>query len=188
MAEVYTLTASRMLVVPAALFQNLTLEYLALPPPPPSTSSSVAATLDWRPHVRGILVEVGERGNVSASDLLTPREPAGAPSPPQHSATTNAAAAAAAVAAARSPSYSPFSPAERYPQSDLRPAGDPGNHTWNPFGTGAAAARFDDLPIAFLDAEGTDLARTFAEDNVRRKYLKPDRVASVDLTMVRCWG
>jgi hypothetical protein len=57
MAEVRALKASRMLLVPAALFQNVTAEYLA----PPSSSSSSSSS-DWRPHVRGILVELGDHG------------------------------------------------------------------------------------------------------------------------------
>ena len=154
MAEVHALPASRMLLVSPGLFHNITAEYLA-PAPSPS-----GRAFDWRRNVRGILVEVGDHGNVSAADLAMPASNPGV--------------------ATR---YFPFSPGERYPQAKLRPLDDPGNHTWNPFGTGAVAARFDDFPIAFLDSAGTDLARTFAADNVRRRYVKPNRVASADLTM-----
>ena len=187
MTEVRALKTSRFLLMPSRLFQNVTGEYLA----PPTTSSSslhgggggpgdrgdspVAAS-DWRRHVRGILIEIGDHHeNVTASDLLRP--------PTRGSKNTSDSSSSSTPAAAR-PAYFPFSPAETYPQSALRPEGDPGNQTWNPSGTGATVARFDDLPIVFLDAQGTDLARTFAEKNAAGGYAKiPNRVASADFTM-----
>lgn len=76
-----------------------------------------------------------------------------------------------------------FSPQPAYPQAELRPANDPGTHQWNPHGFGATDRRFEDFPIALLDFEGTDLARTFARVNHDTKYVKPDRVASADFLM-----
>lgn len=76
-----------------------------------------------------------------------------------------------------------FSPQPAYPQAELRPANDPGTHQWNPHGFGATDRRFEDFPIALLDFEGTDLARTFARVNHETEYVKPDRVASADFLM-----
>lgn len=76
-----------------------------------------------------------------------------------------------------------FSPQPAYPQAELRPNDDPGTHQWNPHGFGATDRRFENFPVVLLDAEGTDLARTFASMNHDTKYVKPDRVSESNLPM-----
>ena len=76
-----------------------------------------------------------------------------------------------------------FSPQPAYPQAELRPSDDPGTHQWNPHGFGATDRRFENFPVVLLDAEGTDLARTFARMNHDTKYVKPDRVSESNLPM-----
>ena len=76
-----------------------------------------------------------------------------------------------------------FSPQPAYPQAELRPNDDPGTHQWNPHGFGATDRRFENFPVVLLDAEGTDLARTFARMNHDTKYVKPDRVSESNLPM-----
>ena len=77
-----------------------------------------------------------------------------------------------------------FSNAERYPQSALALGGDAAIAIdWNPVGDGAATARFDRFPIAFLDADATTRALEFATENAAAAYSRPSVVASANFAM-----
>ena len=139
--DVRALDDERMLLLPA-LFPAVLAEYLAAP-----------RAVGWRRHARGILVETGDCEGASCADPNAP-----APSP-------------RARARRRGSRAHPLLLGDPYPQAQLRPDADTrGDHVWNPHAIGAVSARFDDFPIALLDRDGTDLARTFADENRVRRF------------------
>ena len=152
--DVRALDDERMLLLPPALFPVVLAEYLAAP-----------RAVGWRRHARGILVETGDCEGASCAD-------------------PNAPVLLARALADADLGAHPFSPGDPYPQAQLRPDADTrGDHVWNPHAIGAVSARFDEFPIALLDRDGTDLARTFANENRARRFATPDRVLAVDARM-----
>ena len=155
LADVRRRLASRtILLLPASAF--------------PEVLADHAKGAGWKTHAAGFMLEPG----VDADG----NQPAVSPPPPPHDVSsrdgtppsTSGATLAKLLSKVNLGGARSFSPQPRRGDDDASDASVASGRVWNPGGFGAARARFENTPIALLDAAGADVARTFAAANGER--------------------